>query len=255
MEMTLPKRSISGLSICLLTLLGSLGTCIGVPSADASDPRKILTLLDEMDSSYSKVNDFVGVFYNQGRIDGKLNEGQSLVVKFQKPFKVYMKVIEGPSKGTEALYVEGSYENKLLVRQEGICECMTFSLDPKGMLAMHRKRHPVTEFGFGFLLAEFRRNFEPAIQAGELEIMRLADETFNGRPATVVEGRFLPHGGEKYYCARFIMHIDKELLLPVGNLFYDEEDEMFEHYDYTDVKLNVGLTATDFSRYNESYRF
>ena len=26
------------------------------------------------------------------------------------------------------------------------------------------------------------------------------------------------------------MHIDKELLLPVGDVFYDEKDEMFEEY-------------------------
>ena len=58
---------------------------IGVPSANAFDPKEILTLLDEMDSSYSKVNDYVGVFYDQGRIDGKLDEGQTSVVKFQKP--------------------------------------------------------------------------------------------------------------------------------------------------------------------------
>ena len=85
--------------------------------------------------------------------------------------------------------------------------------------------------------------------------MRLTDETFNGRPATVVEGRFLSHGGKKYYCARFIIHIDKELLLPVGDVFCDEKDEMFEDYVFTAVKLNVGLTAKDFSRHNKSYRF
>jgi len=255
MEMMLPRRSISGLSICLVMLLGSLCMGIGVPSVGAFDPREMLTLLDEMDSSYSRVNDYVGVFHKQERIGGKLNEAETALFKFQKPFKVYMKFIDGPSTGTEALYVEGGYENKLLVRRGGILEFMTFSLDPKGSLAMSRNRHPVTELGFGFLLAEFRRNFEPAIRAGELEIMRLADDTFNERPATVVEGRFLPHGGRKYYCARFIMHIDKELLLPVGDVFYDGKNEMFEDYVFTDVKLNVGLTATDFSKHNKSYRF
>jgi hypothetical protein len=85
--------------------------------------------------------------------------------------------------------------------------------------------------------------------------MRLTDDTFKGRPATSVEGRFVSHGGGEYYCARFIIHIDKELLLPVGDVFYDGKDEMFEDYVFTDVKLNVGLTATDFSRYNKSYRF
>jgi len=197
----------------------------------------------------------VGVFYNQERIGGKLDEGQTSLFKFQKPFKVYMKFIDGPSTGTEALYVEGGYENKLLVRRGGILEFMTFSLDPKGSLAMSRNRHPVTELGFGFLLAEFRRNIEPAIRSGEIEIIRLTDEIFNGRPATVVEGKCFSHGGRKYYSARFIMHIDKELLLPVGDVFYDGNDEMFEDYVFTDVKLNVGLTATDFSKHNKSYRF
>jgi len=228
---------------------------IGAPSVGAFDPREMLTLLDKMDSSYSRVNDYVGVFHKQERICGKLNEGESALFKFQKPFKVYMKFIDGPCNGTEALYVEGGYENKLLVRRAGICDLMTFSLDPKGSLAMSRNRHPVTELGFGFLLAEFRCNIEPAIRCGELEIIRLTDETFNRRPATVVECRFLSHGGRKYYCARFIIHIDKELLLPVGDIFYDGKDEMFEDYVYTDVKLNAGLTATDFSRYNKSYRF
>ena len=251
----LPRRSISGLSICLAMLLGSLWIGIGATSVGAFDPRDMLMLLDKMDSSYSRVNDYVGVFYNQERIGGKLDDGQTSLVKFQKPFKVYMKFIDGPSKGTEALFVEGCYENKLLVRQEGVCQCMTFSLDPKGSSVMSRNRHPVTELGFGFLLAEFRRNIEPAIRSRELEIVRLTDETFNGRSATVVEGRFLPHGGRKYYCARFIIHMDKELFLPVGDVFYDGKDEMFEHYVFTDVKLNLGLTAMEFSRRNESYRF
>jgi hypothetical protein len=254
MEMMLPRKSISGLSIRFVMLLGFLWMGIA-PSAGAFDPREMLTLLDEMDSSYSRVNDYVGVFHKQERIDGKLNEGETALFKFQKPFKVYMKFIDGPSTGTEALYAEGSYENKLLVRRGGIWGVMTLSLDPRGSLAMSGNRHPVTELGFGFLLSEFRRNIEPAIRSGELEIMRLTDETFNGRPATVVEGKCFSHGGRKYYSARFIMHIDKELLLPVGDVFYDGNDEMFEDYVFTDVKLNVGLTATDFSRHNKSYRF
>ncbi|MGD0397398.1 MAG: DUF1571 domain-containing protein [Syntrophobacteraceae bacterium] len=255
MEMTLPRKSIWGLSIRFVMLMGFLWMGIGAPSAAAFDPRDMLTLLDEMDSSYSRVNDYVAVFHKQERIDGKLNEGETALLKFQKPFKVYMKFTGGPSTGTEVLYAEGSYENKLLVRQGGIWGVMTLSLDPRGSLAMSRNRHPITEVGFGFLLAEFRRNIEPAIRSGELEIMGLSDETCNGRPATVVEARCLSHEARKYYCARFIMHVDKELLLPVRDVFYDGNDEMFEDYVFTDVKLNVGLTATDFSKQNKSYRF
>ena len=132
MEMMLPRRSISGLSICLVMLLGSLCMGIGAPSVDAFDPREMLMLLDEMDSSYSRVNDYVGVFHKQERIGGKLDEGETALFKFQKPFKVYMKFIDGPSKGTEALYAEGSYENKLLVRRGGILESHDIFAGPQG---------------------------------------------------------------------------------------------------------------------------
>ena len=227
----------------------------GAPLVEASDSKEMLKLLDEMDSSYSRVNDYVGVLHNRERVGRELDESRTELFKFQKPFKVYMKFNDGPSKGTEALYAEGSYANKLLVRREGILGLLTLSLDPRGLLAMSGNRHPITEVGFGFLLDEFRRNMEPAARSGELEITRLTDEIFNGRPATVVEGKLLPHGSRRYYCARFVIHIDKELLLPIGNIFYDEKDEMFEEYVFTDVKLNVGLTAMDFSRFNKSYRF
>ena len=251
-----PGKIDLGSPIRLVMLLGLLWMGIGATSAaGAVDPGKMIELLDEMDASYSRVNDYAAAFYNQERVGGELDDGQTILLKFQKPFKVYMKFVDGGSKGTEALYVKGSYENKLLVRPTGFLGFMTLSLDPKGLLAMTRKRHPVTEIGFGFLLDEVRRNIEPAARSGELEIVRLADEIFQGRPATVVEGRLVPNGRKKYYCARFIIHIDKELLLPVGDAFYDGSDEMFEDYVFTNVKLNVGLTAMDFSRNNKSYRF
>lgn len=250
-----PGRPILRLSICIAMVLGPPWMGTAQSSVGVSDPRVMLKLLDKMDSSYSRVSDYTGVFHKQERIGGKLRDEETALFKFQKPFKVYLRFIDCLPKVTETLYVEGSCENKLLIRQGGSMASMTLSLDPNGSLVMSRNRHPITEFGFGFLLGEFRRNIEPAIRAGDLEIVRQADENFNGRPATVVEGRFLSHDGRKYYCARFIVHIDKGLLLPVGNVFYDEREEMLEKYDFTDVKLNVGLTAMDFSRYNKAYGF
>jgi len=83
MEIMLPRRSISGLSIRFVMLLGFLWIGIGEPSVGAFDPRDMLMLLDKMDSSYSRVSDYVGVFYNQERIGGKADEGQTSLFKFQ----------------------------------------------------------------------------------------------------------------------------------------------------------------------------
>ncbi len=58
MEIILPRRSISGLPICLVMLLGSLWMGTAETSVGAIDPREMLMLLDKMDSSYSMVSHY-----------------------------------------------------------------------------------------------------------------------------------------------------------------------------------------------------
>jgi hypothetical protein len=158
-------------------------------------------------------------------------------------------------KGTEALYVKGQNVNKLIAHRGGILGVVTLAMDARGPLAMKGNRHPITEAGFGFIIGEIRRDLERALRHGDFEIMRMGEEAFGGRPATVVEARFNPREGRKYYAFRMVIHIDKELLLPVGNVFFDEKEVLFEKYSFTDVRLNLGLGNTDFSRDNEEYRF
>ncbi len=245
------SRSCAVIALAVILLAGALPFRAG-----ASDSTEALSaLLAQMESSYSQVNDFVAVFHKQERIKGKLQEEETIQMKFQKPLKVYMRWIGEPLKGTEALYVEGRNDNKLIARRGGILGIATLSLDPRGSLAMAGNRHPITESGFGFLLARFRENLDAALRRGELQDVRLYDETFEGRPSMAAEGRFVPRTGYKYYASRFVIHVDKELMLPTGAMFYNEKDELFEKYIYTNVQLNVGLSPQDFSRDNKAYRF
>jgi len=247
-------RRIVGKALLLLFLL-----YCGIPllehpaKADSSD--SVLEILVRLESSYAKVNDYVAVFHKQERVKGTLLPEKTFYFKFQKPTKVYMKWIEKPPKETEALYVEGGYDNKVIVHRTGIPGVETLSLDPKGLIAMRNNRHPITELGFGFLIKELRRNLEMALCNRELQIIKLSDELFEGRPATILEVKANPCAGHEYYASHMICHIDKELCLPVGVSFFDEREELFEKYSFTEVKLNVGLTEKDFSRDNGEYRF
>ena len=237
-------------------LLSLLCAALVIPSTAMADQReRLLSLVTRMESSYARVSDYTAVFRKQERVDGRLLPEETILLKFQKPLKVYMKWIEDPSKGTEALYVDGSNGNKLLVHRGGILGILTLSLDPRGSLAMTRNRHPITEVGFGYLIDGLQRNIKTALQHGELELTRLAEESFRGRFAIVVEAKFAPRAGRTYHASRMVCHIDKDLMLPIGAAFYDEGDVLFERYSYSDVKLNVGLTPLDFSRENKAYRF
>ncbi len=244
-----------GLFIPECVLLGLLCAAFLIRPTAAAGPREtLLSLLAQMEASYARVNDYTTVFRKQERVDGTLLPEETTFLKFQKPLKVYLKWVEDPFKGTEALFVDGD-TNTLLVHRGGILGFLTLRLDPKGSLAMMGNRHPITEVGFGHLIDGLQRNIKTALLHDEFQIIRLTEETFRGRPAIVVEAKFSSRPGRTYHASRMVCHIDKELLLPIGAAFYDEKDGLFERYSYSDVRLNVGLTSLDFSRENKAYRF
>jgi outer membrane lipoprotein-sorting protein len=240
-----------------MMVLGAL-VCQGFPAQalpGIDQSRTLLTLLAQMESSYARVKDYTAVFHKQERLEGVLLPEETILLKFQKPLKVYMKWIKDPYRGREALYVQGDYDNKVIAHQGGILRLITLSLDPRGATAMEGNRHPITEIGFGYLLEGLRKDIDKSLEHGDLKITRIEQELFRDRLSTVVEARSAPRGGRRYYASRMVLHVDKELELPVGSAFYDEKDQLFERYVYTDVRLNVGLSSTDFSRHNAAYHF
>ncbi len=240
--------SLLPLTLCAILLAPSVITAAGPVDA-------VLSLQEQMESSYARINDYQAIFHKQERVEGELLPEETILLKFQKPFKIYMKWVEEPLKGSEVLFEQGKNDNKLIAHRGGILGVVTLSLDPKGYTAMQGNRHPITEAGLGFTIQQMRRNIDMALEYGEFEIIRMSEEVIKGRPVTVVEARFNAGGGRKYYASHTVVHIDKELMLPVRNAFYDDKDVLFEKYSFDDVKLNVGFTTQDFSRSNKEYRF
>ena len=239
----------------LLPLIFCAALC-GPPVIAAAGPGDaILPLLEQMESSYAKVSDYQAVFRKQERVDGKLLPEETILLKFQKPLKIYMNWTGERLKGQEALYVQGKYDNKLIAHRGGFLGAITMSLDPNGSTAMEGNRHPITHTGFGFIIEQLRHNIDSALRHGEFQIIRMGDETFEGRPALVVEAGFTAGEARQYSSGRMLIHVDREFMLPVGNFFYDDKGVLIEKYSYTDVKLNVGFKDSDFSRSNDKYRF
>ncbi|WP_243439205.1 DUF1571 domain-containing protein [Fundidesulfovibrio soli] len=224
------------------------------PAATVAPDRSkaLLALLDRMKSSYASLKDFTATFQKQEKVGNKMFRDDHIELKFQKPFKVYMKWM-GEAK--EALYVEGEYNNKVLARCDGLLGLATWSFSPRSSALMRESRHPITEVGFGFILDVMNKNIPKAHENGDMEIVKMADDQFDGRPATVVEAKFKSNEGRQYYTSRIVFHVDKEFLLPVGIACYDDKGELQEEYIYKNLKPNSGLTEMDFSKDNKQYRF
>ncbi len=239
--------------LLLLIFCASMG-CPAVIAAE-SPGDVIVRLLDQMESSYAKVNDYQATFHKQERVEGNLLPEETILLKFQKPLKIYMNWIGEPLKGQEALYVQGKYDDKLIAHRGGILGAITLSLDLNGPTAMKGNRHPITHTGFGFTIEQSKRTIESALQSGGLQIVRMGEEPFEGRPAIVIDAVYNTREARQYSSGHMVFHIDRALMLPVGSVLYDDKGVLIEKYYYTDVKLNVGFTEVDFSRSNEKYRF
>jgi outer membrane lipoprotein-sorting protein len=59
----------------------------------------------------------------------------------------------------------------------------------------------------------------------------------------------------RYYASRTELWIDTETALPLRTELYDSHGEIFERFEHRDLRVNVGLTANDFSPHNPEYKF
>ncbi|MBI3988113.1 MAG: DUF1571 domain-containing protein [candidate division NC10 bacterium] len=241
---------------CLSIGLFSMSLLVVPTSFWAADLLELLTLLQHAESNYAKVFDYTAVLWRQERIGSTLRPEEIILLKFQKPFKVYMKWIDGSKAGREALYVEGTYQDKLLVHEpKGLPRFFTAVLDPRSPWVFKESRHPITDVGIGKLLDLIILNAERGRQRGELRLIDHGTIEDGGRRTRRIEGILPGDPKAGYYCYRLIVHLDDETKLPVKVLVYDWDDQLVEAYAYTALRLNPGLTARDFDPTNPAYGF
>lgn len=208
---------------------------------ESADLEKILL---ECKKSYAKICDYSCRFNKREQINGKIYEEHNIVLSALKNDAIHMRWTEGDNKGTEAVFVKGRNDDKLLVRTGGIMDIFTFSLDPCGSMAMRHNRHTIMEAGLGPLLDQLEKYFYLAKNDKESSLS-LAEDKPGGRTGFyLVKAVFPP--GKGYYAHDIEIVIDKELMLPVKVTVLGWHGEFLEEYSYEKIKINTGLTLSDF---------
>jgi hypothetical protein len=59
----------------------------------------------------------------------------------------------------------------------------------------------------------------------------------------------------RYYGARTDFYLNKETGLPVQVVVVDQKGRLYERYEYSDIRINPGLTRADFDPDNPKYKF
>jgi outer membrane lipoprotein-sorting protein len=226
----------------------------GVAAGDSV--ADFLGLLARAESAYAHVHDYTAMLISVERVGEALEPESRILLKFQRPFKVYMRWVDGPAKGREGLYVAGAHDGKfILAEPESMAKFFIARLDPSDPRILQRSRHPVTDVGIGRLLEIVGDN---ARRAAREKVLRVHDHGLAevaGRRVRQVEAVLPKDPGAGYYAYRVTLSFDEEHHLPIRVVVYDWRDRLVADYTYSRLVLNPGLSAADFDIANPDYGF
>ncbi len=178
------------------------------------------------------------------------------------PISVYLRFL-GPEEvaGREVIYRPAAYGDKLIVRRGGTrFAYVTASIKPDGDLAMQNSRYPVTAIGLENMLRRLIEVGEEDVQRGECQVQYFTDAKIDGRSCEAIR---VTHPFRRPYFRYHVAEIfvDDELQVPVRFASYDWPEQeggkprLLEEYTFTQLRLNVGLSDTDFDYRNSEYGF
>ncbi len=225
--------------------------------------RDVIGFASESRDAVKAVKDYTAVFSKTEMVKGKLIK-QEMQMKFRaKPFSVYFLYRGGSTDGRQVIYVDGRYQNKLIVKDpNGLGSIVPggnhLRLDDPRVVA--ENRYPVTHVGIANLLETTIRDWEKEskVQGDEVDVQFFPNARLKDVPCQAVQVKHLKKlNGLPYHMNR--VYFDKETKLPVRAERYGwpahdgDKPPLLEEYRYMDLKTNVNLTDADFDP--ARYRF
>jgi len=252
--------------------LPNIAEALRLPSccADAaelrSEAQRIVwarTIVEAARRHYAEIKDYTATMIMRERIDGVLGEPTYLNVKIRnQPHSVYLRYLR-PSRGKEAIYVEGCRDNQVWAHEApGLFKLLTgtVKLDPTSPLAMRGHRYPITDLSMGHLLKTVSERWTVELQEGRSLLAFPTERDEDGRELLGVRCiHVTPAPGDFFH--RVDLWFDMENGLPVKYAAFSQpppdsdEPVLEEEYVTRDLRINVGLTDHDFDPANPNYSF
>jgi len=217
----------------------------------ASDTEEAISVLREAKHRTDSLEDYTLTLKKQERIDGALGPVNVVFVKWKRPFSIYLKFLEGNDKGREVIFVEGKYRDKMIVSPGGILGALTIKVAPDSLIAKKNNRHNITEAGMSNTIGRILTIIEKEQKEPSSDI----SVTFFGEKPLEKDMCIHIRIDKSSYAARTEVYLNSDTLYPHTIISYDEDGELLESYNYSDIKTNVGLDDSDFDPKNKEYTF
>lgn len=178
-------------------LVGFAVAALALPAAAAGptesfDPEA-LALVDEMSAAAAGLRDYTMTLVRHELRERTTVDEETLLVKWQRPQRIYLKAITGLREGQEVLFAPGWNKDRIKVHK-GSFPDITLNLSPYGTLAMAHAHHPVPEISLVRLVERVADNVGRARAKGVGSLRVVGRSTLFGRSVVEIEATAPPTG-------------------------------------------------------------
>ena len=228
------------ISWAVLVLLTGFYTVVGAEAPKATTP--LIEQLEKSRQAYEDVRDYTALFIKEERSEGKLDPPEEIFLKFEKPFKIYMKWLNPPKKGLEVHYERGKHDNKLAIHKPGFLTGLAgviFLEQDSPWVRAGSEAYDIEDAGIGTFLFDFTAAVLKGSHEGRLKV-----DWLDANTANVIFD--VPGKDGVFFARHCVVTFDGGSKLPVKMKLFDWNSRLLGEYDYQNLKINVGAQDTEF---------
>jgi hypothetical protein len=171
--------------------------------------------------------------------EGNMDEKEEIYLKFEKPFKIFMKWMNTRKKGLQVLYERGRHGNKLGIHKPGLLlglAQVVFLDQNSPWVREGSAAYNIEDAGIGTFLTDFAKGVVTSAKDNKIEIKNIAENEWS---VTFKDSQ----KGQTYFAQRIEVKMDAANGFPVVQRLYNWDGKRTGIYEYKNIKIDAADEA------------
>jgi hypothetical protein len=231
-----------------LAVFSALFLAANAGAESAVDAARLSQAIRDGAAAWSQVRDYEARFIKQETSEGKTGPEETIFLKFEKPFKIFLGWLNTHKKGLQVYYERGKHDGKLAIHQPGLLlglAPVVFLEQSSPWVREGSASFDIEDAGIGTFLESLAEDVEAAAKQNRLRAKILRDDA----EGLLAEVEFADSTKDEDFMARRVeVFFDAASRLPVRMALFDETGFLIGRYAYEELKLNTAAPTEAFRR-------
>ncbi len=205
-------------------------------------------LLEKGLAAYSGLADYTATFRKQERSGNTLGGKETIFLKFEKPFKIFMKWLDTDKAGLQVLYERGRHDGKLAIHKPGLLlglAPVVFLPQDSPWVREGSESYDIEDAGIGTFIEDLAEEVAKGARENKLRADVLSGTPGGPTADVMFEGSKEDEG---YMAQRVVVHFDAKTSLPDRMELFGWDGKPTGIYSYGNIELNVGRADDAFRK-------